>query len=92
MMSEADLMPRIQIQFTEKQASRLKTLSSRRGVSMAELIRQGVDLVLSQGGEVDPDERRRRAREAAGKFRSGSHDGPIRHDAYLPEGFAQQSP
>jgi hypothetical protein len=83
------LMPRTQIQLTEKQASRLKTLSSRRGVSMAELVRQGVDLVLLQEGEVDPDERRRRALEAAGKLRSGSRDGSTRHDEDLSEGFSQ---
>jgi hypothetical protein len=76
-------MPRTQIQLTEKQASRLKALAARPGVSMAELVRQGIDLVLSNGDEISSDEMRRKARDAAGKLGSGSHDGSVRHDGYL---------
>jgi hypothetical protein len=82
-------MLRTQIQLTEKQSSRLKILASGRGVSMAELIRQGIELVLSNGGELDPDEMHRKAREAAGRFNSGSRDGSVRHDEYLSEGYAR---
>jgi hypothetical protein len=68
-------MLRTQIQITEKQASRLKALAARRGVSMAELVRQ--------------DEIYRRALQAAGRVRSGTRDGSIRHDAYLAEEYAE---
>jgi len=83
-----DIMLRTQIQLTEKQASQLKTLASRRWVSMAELIRQGVDLVLSHGGEISSAEIRHKAQEAAGRFRSGTHDGSVRHDEYLSKEYA----
>jgi len=76
-------MRRTQIQLTKKQASRLKALATRQGVSMADLIRQGIDLVLSNDGEISSDEMRRKARDAEGRFGSGSHDGAVRHDGYL---------
>jgi hypothetical protein len=56
---------------------------------MAELIRQGVDLVLSQGSERTPDEISLRALQAVGRFRSGAHDASVRHDAYLSEEYAK---
>ncbi len=82
-------MLRTQIQITEKQSSRLKALAARRGVSMAELVRQGVDLILSHGAERTPDEIYRRALQAAGRVRSGTRDGSVRHDAYLAEEYAE---
>jgi hypothetical protein len=81
------IMLRTQIQITTKQSSLLKALAARRGVSMAELIRQGVDLVLSQGSERTPDEISRRALQAVGMFRSGTHDVSVRHDVYLSEEY-----
>jgi gamma-glutamyl phosphate reductase len=59
----------------------------RRGVSVATLIRQGVDIVISQGGESSVDELYRRAALPVGKFRSGRHDVSIHHDTYLAEEF-----
>jgi hypothetical protein len=56
---------------------------------MAELVRQGVDLILSQGGERTPDEIYRRALQAAGRFRSGTRDASVRHDAYLSEEYSR---
>jgi predicted DNA-binding protein len=82
-------MVRTQIQLTEEQAERLKAASARRGVSMAELIRQGVECILSRTAERSPEEVYLRAARAAGKLRSGRHDVSVRHDEYLSEGFSR---
>jgi predicted DNA-binding protein len=81
------IMVRTQIQLTKEQSSRLKALASRRKISMAELIRQGVDALLDQGETRTMGELRRRAAQAAGRFRSGDHDVALRHDEYLGREF-----
>ena len=43
---EVNLMLRTQIQLTEEQSSRLKRISLQQGVSVAELIRKGMDSYL----------------------------------------------
>lgn len=78
-------MLRTQIQLTEHQSTRLKAAAARRGVSMAELIRQGIDIMLAQSGERSPEEMYERAARAAGRFHSGRRDVASRHDAYLTE-------
>jgi site-specific recombinase len=78
-------MIRTQIQLTEDQAKALKRLAATRRVSIAELIRQGVDTVLRSNAGIDLDEKRRRAIEAVGKFRSGQRDISEKHDNYLAE-------
>jgi predicted DNA-binding protein len=82
-------MVRTQIQLTEEQSIRLKAAAARRGVSMAELIRQGVDAILSQSDERSPEEIFRRAAQAAGRHRSGKRDVASRHDDYLKEDFSR---
>jgi hypothetical protein len=82
-------MIRTQIQLTEKQAELLKAAAARRGVSMAELIRQSIDALLSRSGERSPEEAYRRAAQAAGKYRSGLHDVASRHDEYLGNGYSK---
>ncbi len=78
-------MVRTQIQLTEDQARRLKVVSQRRGVSIAELIRRGVDIIISREGERSPEEVRERALKDAGRFHSGKRDISLRHDEYLAE-------
>ena len=80
-------MVRTQIQLTEIQAERLRRLSATRGVSLAELIRQGVDAVLASDIQIDGAERRRRALAAAGRHGSGKKDGSRKHDHHLAEAF-----
>jgi plasmid stability protein len=80
-------MIRTQIQLTEEQSQKLKLLAAQRGTSVAELVRQSVDRYLASTGALDPEERRRRALAAAGRFRSGLHDLSTDHDRYLAEDF-----
>jgi len=82
-------MVRTQIQLTEQQSRGLKAVAARKGTSVAELIRQGIDGVLGQETAPPHDELLRRAIEAAGRFRSSSHDVASRHDDYLGEALAR---
>jgi len=81
-------MVRTQVQLTEEQAKRLKEAAARRGVSMAELVREGVEILLGQGGGKSSSELRRRAKLAAGRHRSGLHDVATSHDRYLDKDFS----
>ncbi len=81
-------MVRTQVQLTEDQLRQLKRLAAERGVSIAELVREGVDAVLQSSG-VDITERRRRAIAAIGCFRSGKTDVSERHDDYLAEAYSE---
>ncbi len=76
-------MVRTQIQLTEKQAKALKEIARREQVSMAELIRRGVDALIASSLIVDREARKKRAMEAVGKFRSGKSDISEKHDDYL---------
>jgi hypothetical protein len=80
-------MVRTQIQLTEDQASRMKSAAARKGVSMAELIRQAIEMLLAKGVEKSEEELRRRAAEAAGRFHSGSETVATNHDDFLSEDF-----
>ena len=78
-------MIRTIVQLTEPQAAALRTLAARRGVSVAELVRQGVDRVLAE------DERATqvaRVMKLAG-VASGPSDLAVHHDDYLAEAFAE---
>lgn len=81
-------MIRTQIQLTEAQANRLKSIAARKGISVAEVIRQAVDSVATHAELADPDARYERARRIAGRFRSGSTDISIRHDDHLAGSFS----
>lgn len=82
-------MIRTQVQFTDAQMRKLKRLAAERGVSVAALIREGVDLLVRgalEGGEAG---RRQRALAAAGRFRSDRTDLATEHDRYLDDAFAR---
>ena len=78
-------MVRTQIQLTEEQSKALKKMAAQRSLSMAELIRQGIDFYLRSCGTISQEERRQRAVKAAGQFHSGQTDLSEKHDQYLAE-------
>jgi len=80
---------RTQIQLTEEQSLILKKIASQRNISMAELIRQGIDYYIRTCGVISQEERRQRAIKAAGRFHSGKTDLSEKHDAYLSEVYGQ---
>jgi hypothetical protein len=75
---------RTQVELTDQQAEALKALAAKRGVSMAELIRRGIDQVIRAERSLDED-RRKRALAIAEGFRSGLSDLAAEHDRYLTE-------
>lgn len=80
-------MVRTQVQLTEEQTAALKKLAGKKHVSVAELIRKGVDTVLKSDIEVSDEELRQRALLVAGKFKSGTNDLSVNHDEYLAESY-----
>ena len=82
-------MIRTQVQLREEQMQALRQRASERRVSIAELIRQAVDMLLQSSHAIDDAERRRRAIAAAGRFRSGLSDVAVEHDRYLVEAYEQ---
>jgi 16S rRNA U516 pseudouridylate synthase RsuA-like enzyme len=81
-------MIRTQIQLTEGQARTLKRLARQQQRSVAELIRQSVDLYLANRGELPLDQQYERATAVVGKYRSGDADLGRNHDQYLAEAYA----
>ncbi len=78
-------MIRTQIQLTEEQATGLQRLAREQRVSMASVIRQSVDKTLADEHAATDMERRQRAMEISGAFRSGQTDIGTNHDKYLAE-------
>jgi hypothetical protein len=78
-----------QLDLTEDQVNALRLLSVQRGTSLPELVRESIDLLLSQ--QVLREQARaslvQRALSASGKFRSGRHDISEKHDEYLAEAY-----
>jgi hypothetical protein len=84
---ELVMMIRTQIQLTERQMNALKILAQKRKVSVAELIRQGVDLIISGPEPISDEERIRRALSIVGKYsdKDGATDVSVNHDKYLAD-------
>jgi hypothetical protein len=80
-------MVRTQIQLTEEQAKTLKRIAESRHLSVAELIRSAVDRMIKSSPAVDIEERRQRAMDIVGRFRSGKRDISISHDTYLEDAY-----
>lgn len=78
-------MIRTQIQLTEDQSRALKKLASLRHLSVAALVREGVDVVLRADVVLDKVEKRKRALAIVGKYRSGKRDISKKHDRDLAE-------
>jgi hypothetical protein len=80
-------MVRTQIQLTEEQAKAIKRIAHSRHLSVAELIRRAIDVMVKSSSVADPEEKLKRAIEIVGKFRSGKHDIAKRHDKYLADAY-----
>jgi hypothetical protein len=79
-------MVRTQVQLTDQQAEVLRRRSKRENVSVAELVRQAID-VFTRTERPSDQELRKRAIGAAGRFASGVTDTSSRHDDALAEAF-----
>jgi len=83
-------MVRTQIQMEDDQISWLRMEASARGVSVSQLIREGVALFRSREERI-PEEKKRRALAAVGRFSSNLSDVSERHDDYLAEAFVKEA-
>lgn len=76
----------LQIYLRPKQLAALRALAERRGVSLAELVRQGVDRLLADlPVEEDP------LWDIVGLFDSGVGDLAEKHDEYLAQMIEEES-
>ena len=84
-------MIRTQIQLTEEQHKFLREKAAEYKVSMAELIRRGVDLLAERETQPDWEERKRRAKAIVGIAQDidGATDVSVNHDKYLAEIYAE---
>lgn len=80
-------MIRTQIQLTEKQSSLIKKTAAEQHISMAECIRRGIEFFLRSCVAVAPEDRYKRAINAAGRFGSGKSNISAQHDQYLAEAY-----
>jgi hypothetical protein len=80
-------MVRVHIQFTEEQINALRRISAETGRSVAELVRQAVDLYMQSRRFRDRDDVVERALSIAGKYSSGLKHIGKDHDRYLAEDF-----
>ena len=79
-------MKRTQIQITEEQSKILKKIAKEENVSVAKLIRTGIDDMIQSHMIIDKKERKKRAIEAAYKpFHSGKTDISENHDKHFTE-------
>jgi hypothetical protein len=76
---------RTQISLTPEQMRRLRAEARRRGVPIAEVVRDAIDRTVPRDPE-GREPRFDRALAATGRFRSGSGDVAARHDEIAGEG------
>ena len=81
-------MIRTQIQLSEQQARQAKAMARREGVSMAEILRRGLDRLIAEE-EPSRADRWAEAEALVGAFvdAAGPRDVAARHDAYLDEAY-----
>ena len=79
-------MIRTQVQIKEDQINWLRSKARDRGVSVSQLIREGIDFYRSRENRL-PMEKKRKALAAVGRFSSGPSDNSARHDEYLATAY-----
>ena len=82
-------MVRTQIQLTKQMQTELRAASRATGRSMADLIREGIAIVVKQRKGISREEQWERASRIIGKYSSGLHDVSTRHDHYLAEAYGE---
>ncbi len=80
-------MIRAQVQFTEPQIQALRQLSRQTGKSIADLVRQSVELYLRAQRRPTRAELVKRALSVVGMSSSGLSDVSVNHDKYLAEDY-----
>ena len=82
-------MVRTQVQLAEEDLAALQQLAAEQGVSVSELVRQGVKWVLEGKRKPSRQELLERALSTAGIGHSGLPDVAERHDDYLAEAYEE---
>jgi hypothetical protein len=78
------MLIRTQVQIEEDQIKWLRAKAMEKGVSVSQLIREGVALYRTQEEQI-PDDKKKRALTAVGRFSSDASDVSVRHDDYLAD-------
>ena len=82
-------MLRTQIQLKKEQMEWLRSKARARGVSVSQLIRESIEFYQTHEEQL-PEDRKRKALEAVGRFSSGTSDVSARHDDYLAEAYGKE--
>ena len=82
-------MLRTQIQLEEEQMEWLRAKARAMGISVSQLIREGIKFYRTHQEQL-PRDRKRKALEAAGRFSSDTSDVSARHDDYLAEAYKKE--
>jgi hypothetical protein len=85
-------MIRTQIQLRDDQAEQLRDLAAQEGISMAELVRQGVDRLLREASGTRRSGTRLDALTVAGRFDSGMPGIARHHDDELADAYLGAPP
>ena len=75
-------MVRTQIQLEEDQIKWLRARAQEKGVSISRLIREGIGLYRETEERV-PEDKKKKALGAIGRYSSNRSDVSVRHDDYL---------
>lgn len=82
-------MIRTQIQIEEEQIEWLRSEARNRGVSVSQLIREGIAFFRAREQRF-PEEKKQKALAAVGQFSSGVSNVSENHDNYLAEAFSHE--
>jgi hypothetical protein len=75
------------IQLTSEQEEALRRVAEIRQKTVEDIIAEWVQRLLEECVDTDWENRRARALNAVGRFRSGKRDVSEKHDKYLAEAF-----
>jgi len=82
-------MKRTQIQLTDSQYNLVKEISKKKEVSMAEVIRESVEIFGSALLLNSKEDKYEKAITSIGRFKSSNKDLSINHDKYLNKDYEE---